>query len=479
MQRTAEEVRSTTEEIEMLNQFCGGGIFPGASDALPTKEVLVDTMLQPLTGSADAAPVAQPCMAAPAPSAPAAGARPPKEALVVPQLPLGLLPQEHPPQEPAWPGPSSPSSASSSSSEAGLTATRPAAHVAWPPGAVRVQASGANSAGAVRVAAPPGVAMSQCAGVGLASLPQTPPLPMSTLHTPGAFLSTGAQDRPGQHLLGHYMGYVSPPVPQWSRGLDDVREADEADEEYARQGLAPPRVPTPVQGCSLTVQAAHTRPLHSEAMVADVPADCQRMRKSHSTASLRSLGHRQAVAAASAATVAVTSHTSPMAGNRSDLVGASPLRGSVGPSGKGGASSPPLPPKRPLAAAASGPATRVGAQHRPCGPRAATPAARPSGGPPAQSHSPVVLGRTVSAQALRVERVSPALKLRPAVVPPKRSPSPDQARVAITASPMRNAVLRGTGPGSPPVSTPNLALRPAVSTTASVGDLPTTSSLGS
>lgn len=487
LQRTAEEFRRMHEDSVMLNQFCGGSIIPGCHDTCSAKEDAVGgSVFDHATGQGGQGAVAseaQPQVAAPFVAAAPDIAGFAKEALVVPQLPLDLLPQEHPTQPAHWPTSMSPSSASSCSSDPGTTGLTGTAATVAPnqnmtraPATLHAQVPSAVHASCIHVLAPhaatTAATVGTCVGTGLAALPQTPPVPTSLGPQPSSLQAHGGN---GPSFLTPYHGFVSLPIPiQWNRPLDDVREVDEGEEEAMRQGSVVPHWHTAMQGCSLMAQASNApsagssvRPMHSEVITADGAMEGHRLQKSHSTASLRSLGPR-CTGTAVGQSLAVAGH-SPLLGNRTDLAGASPLRGSlsgsasgscIGASGRGGTSSPPpLPPKRavPAVPAAAVPARAGVAPQRPCKPRAATPAARPGGAPPPQSYSPMALGRAVSTQALRLERTSPALKVRPHGPCLARSPSPDPARIAVAASPMHNVI--GRGPASPPMSTPNLAFR--------------------
>lgn len=222
-----------------------------------------------------------------------------------------------------------------------------------------------------------------------------------------------------------------------------------------------------------------SRPARPDA--AEVFADAA-MRKSYSTASLR--GGRAPGAHASPAPM--PGRSSPLVGHRPERLGSSPLRSSPavtpasvvatfgGPSVASvpslattstGASSP-LPPKRSVL-----PAPRVGPPRLVGGPsRAATPGPPRSGSTCATGHigarpgqaspsspSPVLLGRSVSSQVLRLERAQgAAAAAAAAAVPPRSRAMPKQpssersnGRLGVSeTSPLRAAWATGMSPPS-------------------------------
>lgn len=458
-QRTVEEIRIIHGDMEMINQFCGGGLIvhreqtpertpemraPGLSHqtafplgspgyhGAPATLVQQDPHQQPTPEEVhqqkpqklahhEGHKSQQACTGAAMKHGSKGVAQ--HGPLVVPSLPLDLLPQEHPPQPWAWPsGPVSPSSGSSVSSDFDTSVPQPMS---------------------VNVAGTPGVAS-------LASLPQTPPQPQAPHVMGTAVIQTlheGIGHHPGAHG-GHWRG-----------------SAGNAEEDARRQASAPlPRPQATSLGCSVSTMPM---PAGASANVflgphgeRSVQGDAQ-LRKSHSTASLRTLGLRPGNAGAhvvgASATIA-PGQSSPVLGNRGD--GMFPVRGSLsgsltvaGAAGAGrGAMSPLLPPKRPAQTTVASCSTRASGSHRP-GVRATTPAQRPNGSTPSVSYSPMVLGRGLSstAQPWRYEKTQ--LKVSPSAgaTAPKRNASPDRGATTGAASPMRQPRRTGhQGASLPP-----------------------------
>jgi len=289
----------------------------------------------------------------------------------------------------------------------------------------------------------------------LASLPQTPPQPRAP-HVLGAAVIQTLHDGIGHHHGAH--------GPHWRGSAGDVEE------DARRQASAP--LPRP-QGTSLGCSASTlSMPAGASAGVFVWPHGEGRLRKSHSTASLRTRPGNAGSQVGGASATVTTGQSSPILGSRD---GTSPLRGSLSGStfltgavgAARGAVSPPLPPKRPLAtqqAVSASCSTRAsGGSQRP-GVRATTPGQRPSSNAPSASYSPMMVGRTLSTAALPLRYEKTALKVRPTVgaTAPKRNTSPDHTAMTLAASPMRQPVRSGHQGVSSPTSamgTPNMAFR--------------------
>lgn len=409
LQRTSAEIQHVQEDVEVLSRFCGGGVIPPAYDSYNVKQEDVEKMVahvQKVKGQG--------------PEAPQKGTT---AKVMVPQLQLGLLTKEHPrlapPTEELRAGMRSGRSSASSSSDAREEDADAAAdirgaakvlvpqlqldllpqeHPQLPPALTADTRSGSGSSCSSSARSPPGVAATM----------QVPCVHAVTL-APGTPLMPSSQGIP--HL-------VAPPPPVLQQQPCLGRPASMVTLPVAVTPPLPPAAPAELAAQSAAIRcvsplaAACRGPVNSRGSNVGIG-----VRKSNSTASLRSLSLRpgtQLVQQPLQATSAATGpgFGSPALGHRGEQsgVGVSPLRCSSTTA-----------PARPLI---SNTASRARA-------RASHP--NPRMPPSCQS--------SVGWQARGVTKQS--------------SPSPERQRVAAAASPLRSA-WAGNPALQPSCSTPCL-----------------------
>jgi len=504
LRRTTDEIQKMHYDIEVLAQFCGGGSIPPIFDHYNVTKEDVEIMAQHMASqeAMESQPAAGPGVASNTATIHAGQVEQlnlgPTPATRVPALPLGLLTQEpvELPPELAGKGPYqfSPSSSSSSGSDlasekpdidwrVGGTASPPAR--AWPQDCHALREARPTQAPDTRLLQPslgfPTRSFSQ--------VPKTPPVPPAAWNCPtwpsqgggASTLQRGGHAASSGQLLGPQRGAKPEAPEERSRGasltasMSDIFHKDGGCSVEVRIGTPlPPRSPEPRRRL---VERSSWRPISGATTVAppmpegagqaERSGDANRVRKSHSTTSLRSSSLRVAPSSP------VPMHcASPMMGTRAEFVGASPLRCSV-PAGQGNGS-PPLPPRRGSASVAvpgpapsgqSAPQQQGGFRvvpPRAYGIRPSTPASRlvapvlgedrrsrGSGGIPQAAHlaSPVMLSRNPSTQALRAPGMRPAQARASSKQPlepqqqQQQHHSPERSRVVAAASP-----LRGSGP---------------------------------
>jgi len=200
LRRTAAGLKEQHSDVRELSRFCGGGVnmdSTGDQRAEDELEQMLDQVAaQHGVEHGTPEPHAQAKQPLQAPNQPMAGNR--GAGVVVPQLPLELLPQEHPPAEAMaqFDGTRSPGSASSGSSEASPV-RQLAGTVAWhgvPPVKVRAPVQASSGKGMFVVSPPPHALQGHASS--LATLPQTPPISSSTPQAGGAvFVGAGNYDQ--------------------------------------------------------------------------------------------------------------------------------------------------------------------------------------------------------------------------------------------------------------------------------------------
>lgn len=464
LQRTTDELERIHDDINVLAQFCRGGVIPPIYDAYNATQEDVQKLLQHsasqsglMTGTTEEPCTTPSLVGATAPSShsnqaspqaavtrldsrasAASGASGNTEAsrvrapsahggeVLIPQLPLGRLSQ-HPqvPVQVAGPPPSTAatyvahhsgralSSSSASSSLSGL------ANVARDCGSIQAPAT-PPLAVAHNCSPVPFPARSLSHNASASTLSQTPPVPLQALPTHSSSFTPSSSSASGQKLAGWQFGTQVAVVrngtsvaPAHCLVRGPARNSPEADDADESQTNGTPARPEIQRACSAFRLASMQmlRPSGEQAAGHD-RSEGSRVRKSHSTTSLRSVGLRSAAAPPASA---------PSQGDATNPVpGVSPIRSTVnnvnassatvpshGPSH--GACSPQYPPKRAILTA-----TRH-AQARPPGTRNTTPAPRVvapvlaeerrvrSAAQCGVSHSPspMMLGRNVSTENLR------------------------------------------------------------------------------
>lgn len=464
LQRTTDELERIHDDINVLAQFCRGGVIPPIYDAYNATQEDVQKLLQHsasqsglMTGTTEEPCTTPSLVGATAPSShsnqaspqaavarldsrasAASGTSGNTEAsrvrapsahggeVLIPQLPLGRLSQ-HPqvPVQVAGPPPSTAatyvahhsgralSSSSASSSLSGL------ANVARDCGSIQAPAT-PPLAVAHNCSPVPFPARSLSHNASASTLSQTPPVPLQALPTHSSSFTPSSSSASCQKLAGWQFGTQVAVVrngtsvaPAHCLVRGPARNSPEADDADESQTNGTPARPEIQRACSAFRLASMQmlRPSGEQAAGHD-RSEGSRVRKSHSTTSLRSVGLRSAAAPPASA---------PSQGDATNPVpGVSPIRSSVnnvnassatvpshGPSH--GACSPQYPPKRAILTA-----TRH-AQARPPGTRNTTPAPRVvapvlaeerrvrSAAQCGVSHSPspMMLGRNVSTENLR------------------------------------------------------------------------------
>jgi len=458
-QRTEEEMTKMYDDIEALSQFCDAGSFPPIYDSYNATEENVQKILDYAAAQAHAHAVHHGEIghhdgldASAAGNVLQAGLRV-DGAVVIPQLPLGLLPQaQEVPRELQQGGGAanmddsrdqlSPSSMSSCSDH---TMSRPM------PLQVNTPATPAPPHLPLTLnlatQSPAGIASRQLSdATPLVSLPHTPPLPAGQRTIVGAMAWQNPAALQGFHVWPTAPQHINVQPDQEISG--EVLTVEGVSSAPFAEVRAPPLV-VPPQSPELN-RSASAWNLPTRATIQQLPPDVidpldgQGMRKSHSTSSVqRALGvvpllggpnARPAVAVAASA-APPQAYASPLPGHRATLGAASPCAQMV-ISKQGVAAAAPRPgPPRP----------NVGRQATPAPQTVKSEEVRVRGsqGRTTHSPSPVMLRRSISTQALRVERNLTGSKPHTMAKQPsperQRPPTAQGSSGVVSASPMRTA----------------------------------------